>query len=426
MKVISDLRSHPLDDKIVITGLGGVCSIGNSVPEITQELMSGKSGATEIAGSYAGQFGSLAAWAKDPPAIRTDIHPQLARTMGKHLSLLLAPVEEALGRAGIVPGNFDPRDIGFFAGMGMVDYHVEDLLGAVLKSLNRDGDLDYDRFFPAGYQEIYPLWPLGMLNNVVFCQAAIHFGLQGENCVFSPHGDAGIQAVAEAVKVLEGGKAKVALAGGVSEEISPLSLGRARLHGLTHPCNRAGAEPARGESPEEGEDVFLGECGAMLVIEPFSSAVERHADVLAGIAGFGFAFGKEEKGGFASCLAISSAMKGALCDASLDPGHIDLIMLGSLNQNEVEAARGIFRMGADMPIMVATANALGEMFAAGPILNAAIGLSIPDQALFPSSVYRLPPTVHRPRPWRRVLVNGISYEGGCASMIIERTGGETV
>ncbi len=114
--------------------------------------------------------------------------------MGTHLSLLLVSIREALGNAGIVPEMFEPEDFGFFAGMGMVDYHIEDLLPAVQKSLNQASDLDYDRFFSAGFQEIYPLWPLGMLNNVAFCQAAIHFGLRGENCVFAPHGDAGIQA----------------------------------------------------------------------------------------------------------------------------------------------------------------------------------------------------------------------------------------
>ncbi len=418
MKVISNRLPHPLTQRVAITGLGGVCSLGDSVPEITRRLMSGKSGITEIGGPHPGEFGPPAAWMKHSSAIKTDIHPQLARSMGKHLSLLLASTEEALRSAAIVPGMFDPRDIGFFAGMGMVDYHVEDLLGAVLKSLNQFGDLDYDRFFSAGYQEIYPLWPLGMLNNVAFCQAAIHFGLQGENCVFSPHGDCGIQAVAEAVRVLEEGKAKVALAGGVSEEISPLSLGRARLHGLTGLPD---------EFLEPGAEIFLGEGGAMLVLEPLSSALERDANVLAEIAGFGFAFGKEDNGGFPPAQAISSAIGGALRNASLEPGQIDLIMFGGLDQSEAEAAREIFDVG--VPVIAATTKALGELFAAGPILNTAIGLTIPEHAplplRLPSSVFRLPSSAYRPRPWRRVLVNGISYEGGCASMIIEKTGGET-
>jgi 3-oxoacyl-(acyl-carrier-protein) synthase len=412
MKVNSNRLPYPPTQRVAITGLGGVCSLGDSVPEITRSLMSGKSGITAIGGPHAGEFGPTAAWTKHP-SIKTDIHPQLARTMGKHLSLLLASTEQALRSAAIVPGMFDPRDIGFFVGMGMVDYHVEDLLGAVLKSLDQFGDLDYDRFFSAGYQEIYPLWPLGMLNNVAFCQAAIHFGLRGENGVFSPHGDSGVQAVAEAVRVLREGKAKVALAGGVSEEISPLSLGRASLNGLTR---------TPGELLEPGAEIFLGEGGAMLVLEPLSNALERQANVLAEIAGFGFAFGKEDNGGFPPPQAISSAISGALRNASLGPGQIDLIMSGGLDRSEAEAVREIFGVGADAPVIAATTKAFGEMFAAGPILNTAIGLTIPEHASLP---FCLPSSVNRPRPWGRILINGISYEGGCASMIVEKTGGET-
>ena len=260
MKAVNQSRPSPLPDQIVITGLGAVCSLGNSVREICLGLTSGKSGFREIVGLDAGGFGCLAAQVKNLPALKTDIHPQLARSMGTHLSLLLISMEEALGNAAIAPDMFDPGDFGFFAGMGMVDYHIEDLLSSVLKSLSHNGDLDYDRFFSTGYQEIYPLWPLGMLNNVAFCQAAIHFGLQGENCVFSPHGDAGIQAVAEAVKVLGEGKAKVALAGGVGEEVSPLSLARAKLKGLIGPPEIGwGAKSAKCTPPGLGSE-NVGRC----------------------------------------------------------------------------------------------------------------------------------------------------------------------
>ncbi len=425
MKAIPDSSSSPLTDRIVITGLGAVCSLGNSVMEIGRGLRSGKSGIEEITDFDAGESGFLAAQAKNPPAIKTDIHPQLARSMGKHLSLLLASTEEALCSAGIRPAMFDPQDMGFFAGMGMVDYHVEDLLPAVLKSLSRGGDLDYDKFFFSGCQEIYPLWPLGMLNNVAFCQAAIHFGLRGENCVFSPHGDAGIQAVAEAVKVLEEGKAKVALAGGVSEEISPLSLARARLKGLLRPPERqSGAGSPKGATAE----IVLGEGGAMLVLEPMSGAVDRGANILARVVGFGFSCEKDHRGRFASERAIFSAIEGALSQAELDPTRIDLIMLGSLSQNELEAVRKIFGMALEAPIMVATAKTLGEAFAAGPILNTAIGLSSPDLAASPQDIRPYPPpgggAPRGPSNTGRVLINGISYEGRCASMIVEKTAGE--
>ncbi len=427
MKARPDSSLSPLSDQVVITGMGAVCSLGNSILEIGRGLTSGKSGIGEITAFDAGESGFLAARVKNPPAIKTDIHPQLARSMGKHLSLLLASTEEALGGAGIGSGMFDPQDIGFFAGMGMVDYHVEDLLPAVLKSLNQSGDLDYDRFFPAGWQEIYPLWPLGMLNNVVFCQVAIHYGLRGENCVFSPHGDAGIQAVAQAVKILGEGKAKVALAGGVSEEISPLSLARAKLKGLIRPPeHKSGAGSPTGATAE----TVLGECGAMLVLEPLSGALDRGANILARVVGFGFACEKDQGGAFASRQAICSAIKGALSRARLGPDQIDLIMFGSLSQNELEAVREIFGMDLEAPAMVTTAKTLGETLAAGPILNTAIALSIPNLALLPRDIWpHLPLDGGRPKgPTNtgRVLVNGISYEGGCASMIVEKTAGENI
>ncbi len=392
MKSMPRNRSYPLTDQVVITGLGAVCSLGNSVREISLGLSSGKSGISEITDFDASGFGCGAAQVKDPPVIKTDIHPHLAKTMGKHLSLLVISTGQAMGDAGIEPGRFEPEDMGFFAGMGTVDYHLEDLLPAVAKSLGQSGDLDYDRFFSAGYREIYPLWPLGMLNNVAFCQAAIHFGFRGENAVFTSHGDAGIKAVAEAVKVLGEGKAKVALAGGVSEEISPLSLARARLKGLIGPPESV-TDDLTAHGTATG--VFLGECGAMLVLEPLPGAVARGADVLAKVIGFGFSCHRDVKNSFASSQAICSAMEGALSRAGIGPGQIDVIMLGSSGRNEVEAVGQTFGSVGKSPVVVSTAKALGETFAAGPILNAAMGLKISDWSGLPRRY------LHMPDRWRR-------------------------
>ena len=427
MKSILGSCSYPLTDQVVITGLGAVCSLGNSVREISLGLSSGKSGISEITDFDASGLGWRAAQVKNSPAIKTDIHPHLAKTMGKHLSLLVISTEQAIGDAGIGPAKFDPEDIAFFAGMGTVDYHLEDLLPAVVKSLGQSGDLDYDRFFSAGYREIYPLWPLGMLNNVAFCQAAIHFGLRGENAVFTAHGDAGIKAVAEAVKVLGEGKAKVALAGGVSEEISPSSLARARLKGLLGPPEGLSGDPmAQGSAT----GVFLGECGAMLVLEPLVDAIARGANVLAKVIGFGFSCRRDVKSGFASSQAICTAMEGALFQAGLGPEQIDVIMLGGCSRAEAEAVGETFGAGTKAPMAVSTAKAIGETFAAGPILNTAIGLKISDWAGLPRSICIClsrgggsPMTRSKSA---RLLVNGISYEGMCSSMIIEKTAGEAL
>lgn len=427
-------KAYPDQDAIVITGVGAVCTLGNSVREIWDRLLSAKPGFSPVGDSDPDGFGIATLRASPITDIKTDIHPQLARSMGKHLSLLLKSAEEAYESSGFRQGAPPPEEIGFFAGMGMVDYHIEDLLPAVLKSLDPEGNLDYEKFFSRGYQEIYPLWSLGMLNNVVFCQAAIHLGIRGENCVFSPHGDSGTLAVAEGVKILREGKAKAVLAGGVSEDISPVALARVGLAGLIddpqHRVMDSGCTETAGNPPA----FFLGECGAMLVMEPSDAAESRGAKPLAKLMGFGFSCERGDTGIFPSSRAVASAMEDALSQARLKPEDIDLIMVGNAEcrrSNELEAVRSVFAAGENGPVLISSARAVGEVFAASPIVNAIIGVKILESESVPQCLLcDGPESDGWTDPARfqqkcgsgsgRILINSSSYEGQCASMIIER------
>lgn len=370
----------PQDD-IVITGTGAICPLGNSVEEIRENLQSGKT---------VGGRSTRGAKVSD---LKIDISPQLARSMGKHLFLLVSAAQEAFTRARLDNASLAPEQIGFFAGMGMVDYRIEDLLPAVLKSLGPDGELDYTRFFSGSYQEIYPLWPLAMLNNVAFCQAAIHLGIRGENSTFAPHADGGIMAVAEAVHVLREGRAKAMLAGGVSEEISPISQARAHVHGLT------------------GPDV-LGECGAMLVLETRAAAGNRGVKPLGRISGCGFAC---KTGRADRPAAAAVAMETALSHAGLNPNEIDLVFLHS--PGEAEAIASVFGDLPAGPAIVTSNSLFGEVFAAGPIVNTILGLTIfESQRILPA----LTTTRGEHRTFSNILINAVSYEGQCASLVIQK------
>ncbi len=398
------------EEIIVITGSGAVCPLGNSTEEIRNCLFGGqpyRNGRSDPSENDALYRDALQTW--KIPELKTDIQPQLAKSMGKHLALLLLSAEEVFETAGLAATGLQPGELGFFAGMGMVDYHVDDLIPAVVKSVSTSGELDYEKFFSSAFQEIYPLWPLAMLNNVAFCQVAIHLGLRGENCVFTPHGDAGVQAVAEGVKILREGKAGAVLAGGVSEEVSPLSRARAQLNGF---C---------------GPSVFLGECGAALSLETLASAEQRGARCLAAITGFGFA-SERGAGDGPSAHAVASGMRTAISEAGLEPADIDIVISGSVGVYETraceEAAKGLF--GAAMPPCLYPGLVFGETFAAGPVLNAIIGVLIFESSTVPGIFTRTVSGADRGKDTkphaapRRALIVATSYEGRSASFVIER------
>ncbi|MBI4698988.1 MAG: hypothetical protein HY758_08830, partial [Nitrospirae bacterium] len=310
-----------MKDKVIIAGAGMVTSLGHSVTETWKALLSGGCGIKTIETPELRGFDCRSAAQVNLIPSSLNIHPRDARIMDMHSLMLMKSSRDAFKEAGLgealSSGGFRGEDIGFFAGMGMVDYKIEDIMPSVLKSLDQHGNLDYDAFFLKGYQEIHPLWPLSMLNNISFCQVSTDLGIKGENSVFSPHSDSGMQAVAEAAKTLLDRKAKAALAGGVSEKVSLLSLARASYFGILN--------PADGVCRPFGKDrngTILGEGCGIIAMELQTSAVQRGMPCLAAISGCGVSFGVSGDTDYPSSSAISDAMGKALEDAELRASDI--------------------------------------------------------------------------------------------------------
>ena len=411
-----------MDDRVVITGAGIVCAIGLETAEVWDRLLAGKHGIHPIEGyDVSGFTNQMAAQVHglDPESL--DIHPKDSRIMNKHSHMLMKCTLDAFQQADLherpVPGD----EIGFYAGMGMVDYEIEDLLSSVLKSMDTDGNLDYERFFSNGYQEIYPLWPLSMLNNISFCQVAIRLGICGDNTVFSPHADSGVQAIAEAIAAIRNRKAVAALAGGVSEKVSPVSLAREQMLGT-----------------KDGNSAVLGEGCGMLFLEPQSSADARGADYGSSISGYGFAFDPGEGEAAPTVNAIAHSMQQAVVTATVNPEDIDLIIThgdgtGAGNKNEIEAIHEVFASCLDKIKGFSTKGAIGHLLAAAPVVEAIVGTQILEQGVIPATI-KGPGSVEAEDNTRfhvitgepltanvrRILINCQSYEGQCASLILEK------
>ncbi|HXX58772.1 MAG TPA: beta-ketoacyl synthase N-terminal-like domain-containing protein, partial [Thermodesulfovibrionales bacterium] len=198
-----------MDDRVVITGTGISCSLGTTRDEVWGSMLAGRSGIRPIEGFDTVGFGCrVAAQIQELNPRDLGISPKDSRIMDTHAYMLMKSSRDAYREAKLDTASVPAEETGFYAGMGMVDYRIEDLLPAVHKSLNSGGGLDYDAFFSEGYKEVYPLWPLSMLNNISFCQVAINLNIKGDNTVFSPHADSGAQAVIEGMSAIREGKAQ--------------------------------------------------------------------------------------------------------------------------------------------------------------------------------------------------------------------------
>lgn len=421
------------DTQAVITGTGLVCSLGKDTAETWNALLSGKSGIKPVRGFDAADFGSrVAAQVEDLGSENLGIHPRNARIMDVHSLLLLMAGREAFRKAGPDVAGISSEDIGFFAGIGMVDYKIEDLMPAVLKSLAADGGVDYQKFYAGAYQEIYPLWPLSMLNNITFCQVAIDLGIRGENTVFCPHADAGAVAVTEGLRTVLEGRSRLALAGGVSEKVSPLSLARGHLAGV---LNTSPGIAASGCQPfgDGDKGTVFGEGAGIVGLELRSSAEDRGAPYSVMLTGYGHACEPLDDGPAPTARAIAWTMTQALDAASLRPDDIDLIIAhGDAtvhgDRSEKEAIIKVFSGCADLPVFSSKA-ALGHLLAAAPAVDIILGILIIENGIIPPVLpedtgqgglgFNL--VTGRPlrKNVRKIMINCQSYEGQCSSVILE-------
>lgn len=430
-----------MNDHVVITGTGLVSSLGLTASETWDALLSGKHGIQQIDGFDARGFDCQeAAQVHGLNASELNIHPRDARIMDKHSYMLMKSSHDAFKQANLETASIPGEEIGFFVGMGMVDYKIEDIIPSVLKSIDPapltvQGDpqcnMDYNTFFSQGYQVIYPLWPLSMLNNISFCQVAINLGIKGENTVFSPHSDSGIHAVAQAVKTIIDEKAKVALAGGVSEKVSPLSLARASLFGILNTsANKMGCRPFG----KDRNGTILGEGCGILTLELRSSADERGVPYLAAITGSGFAFEKSEESNCPTARAISQTMEETIASAKLKPSDIDVIIAHgdgtrTGDKNETEAIHKVFADSINKINVFSSKGALGHLLAGAPAVDTILGIFILKNGIIPATYNSLPPednimfNLVNSKPLKvhpkRIMINAQSYEGQCASLIIE-------
>ena len=412
-----------MSDSAVITGIGAVTALGMTAEATFEALCAGKTAIGPIRDMAPTGFACPVAARMapiDPESL--GLRPRDSRTMGLHTYSMLVACRAAFAQAGLGDDRVPREKIAFFAGLGTVDYRPEDLSRAVGQCLREDGSVDYEEFFGGAYHDIHPLWPLCMLNNIAHSQVAIDLDVRGDNATFSPHAEAGAQAIREAQRCLSAEGALAALAVGVGEEVTPQSLTR---HGRLGWLSQSGDPRPFSRSADGG---VLGEAAATLVLGEPRSVRSLGKTPLAQVAGYAMRVAtRREPEAYRE--AIANAMTVALEESRIYPDEVAAVFANGDGRpvNDAAEARAILDILGDGAPVTTTKPGLGVTLAAAGVVDTVMaalalqrGMVPPCRGVSIESDMGLNIVTAEARPLQgaAILVNTQGLAGQCASIVI--------
>jgi 3-oxoacyl-[acyl-carrier-protein] synthase II len=297
--------------RVVITGLGAVSPLGNSVPDLWAGLRAGKSGIGPVTMVEAGDLSvRIAGEVKGfDPSLRMDVKE--AKKMDRFSQFAVYAAMEAFEDSGLSIEAIDPERMGVCLGTGQGgSASIEE--GAA-------------RLYERGPSRVPPLTVAKVLANFGAANIAIRLGATGPcQCIVTACA-AGTDAIGTAMRWIREGYADIAFAGGSEASITRLGIASfAMLQALS----TRNDEPERASRPfDKGRDGFVMSEGAgVLVLEDYERARSRGARIYCELAGFGTTCDAHhvtapDPEGHGAARAMSLA----IADAGLSPGDIDYV-----------------------------------------------------------------------------------------------------
>jgi beta-ketoacyl-acyl-carrier-protein synthase II len=349
--------------RVVITGLGCICPVGNCMPETWAALLQGRSGIaritlfdpTPLAVRIAGEVKGF-----DPAARLT---AKRARHLDRYVQLAVTAAQEAIDDAGLVIAGAAAERVGVLIGTAAGGVET---MRREQQALERQGPRRVNPF-------VLPTF---------LCDGASGYvagmtGATGPSMAIVSSCATGAHALGEAMHMIKRGDADAMIAGGADTPVLPVTL--AGFHNMRILAEN-NAEPARASRPfDRHRDGFVvAEGAAILILEERGRALARHARIYAEVSGYGAA--NEATHMFAQRPGgegVARAMRRALAGADLDPDAVDYINAhgtGTPLNDRVETAaiRQVFGGHAPRLAVSAAKSMTGHMFGASGALEAAV------------------------------------------------------
>jgi 3-oxoacyl-[acyl-carrier-protein] synthase II len=360
--------------RVVVTGIGLICAVGNTTEEVWKNLLAGKSGVGRITQFDTSRHAcQIAAEVKNFDPLNF-IEKKEVKKMGRFIHLALAAAEEAMQTSGLKVTPQNAETIGVHIGSGIGGFDII--------------EREHTNLMEGGPRKISPFFIPAAIVNLAAGHVSMRFGAKGPNeatataCTTSAH------SIGDSFRIIQHRDADVMIAGGSEAAITPMGVGGfAAMRALS----TRNDEPEKASRPwDRDRDGFvIGEGAGILILEELEHARARGAKPIAEIVGYGMSGdayhitqpAPEHEGGF-------RVMKNAARDAKVNSPDIGYVNAHGTSTpiGDTLEAHAIRKFFGDQKIAVSSTKSMtGHLLGGAGGLEAGITvLALRDQILPPT------------------------------------------
>ena len=297
--------------RVVITGIGLICGVGNTTDAVWDQLIAGRSGVEAIRSFDASDYPvNFAAEVKNFDPLNF-VDKKESRKMGRFIHLAIAATEEAIQQSGLVITPEIEERVGVFIGSGIGGFEII--------------EREHASLLAGGPRKISPFFIPAAIVNMAAGHVSIRYNAKGPISATATACATSANSIGDSFHMIQHGEADVMIAGGSEAAVTPLSLGGfAAMRALS----TRNDDPKSASRPfDKDRDGFvLGEGAGMLILEELEFARARGARILGEVLGYGMSADAYHMTGIApEGAGAQRSMRAALKDAGIAPHEVGYV-----------------------------------------------------------------------------------------------------
>jgi 3-oxoacyl-[acyl-carrier-protein] synthase II len=370
--------------RVVITGLGLICGVGNSTQEVWGQLLAGVSGVGPITAFDTTGFPvTFAAEVKNFDPLQF-IDKKESRKMARFIHLAIAATHEAMEQSGLVITPENEERVGVFIGSGIGGFEVI--------------EREYSNLIAGGPRKISPFFIPSTIINMAAGQVSIRYGAKGPISATATACATSANSIGDSFRMIQHGECDAMIAGGSEAAVTRLSVGGfAAMRALS----TRNDDPQTASRPfDKDRDGFvLGEGAGILILEELEFAKARGAKILGEIIGYGMSSDAYHMTGIApEGAGAQRSMRAALRDSGVALNEVDYVNAHATSTpagdgNESRAIELVFGEHATSKALKvsSTKSMTGHLLGAAGGLEAGItALALMNQKIPPTTNFGTP------------------------------------